>query len=82
MNNPHSTGNPTVDDLITQLRQRRHDLGITQRHLAELTGISHAYISRIESGYIVCTIQTLSRIAQALGSRLECQIITPTTEDS
>jgi predicted transcriptional regulator len=71
----NTTGNPIVDDLVTQLRQRRRDLGIGQRTLAELTGISHAHISRIEGGHVTPLLSTLTRITEALDAKLQCQII-------
>jgi len=40
---------------------------LSQRHLAKTVGVSAAYISRIEHGDRVPTLQLLERIAEALG---------------
>ena len=46
------------------------DRGLSQEKLAELMGTSHSQISRIESGRHRTNLDTLSRIAHALGLRL------------
>ncbi|MGH9179299.1 MAG: helix-turn-helix transcriptional regulator [Acidimicrobiales bacterium] len=43
---------------------------LTQERLAELVGTSHSQISRIESGRHRTNLDTLCRIAHALGLRL------------
>ena len=43
---------------------------MTQKELAEKTGIRQSNISRIESGTSSPTIDTLSRIAAGLGKKL------------
>ena len=48
----------------------RMDQGLSQEKLAELVGTSHSQISRIESGRHRTNLDTLSRIAHALGLRL------------
>jgi transcriptional regulator with XRE-family HTH domain len=48
----------------------RMDRGLSQEKLAELVGTSHSQISRIESGRHRTNLDTLSRIAQALGLRM------------
>jgi XRE family transcriptional regulator, regulator of sulfur utilization len=54
-----------------QYRDARVGQGLTQRQLAELSGIPQADISRIERGAGNPTEATLERIAAALGRRLE-----------
>lgn len=56
--------------LAHQLMTRRRELGMTQAHLASLTGIGQADISRIESGRANPTLGTLSAIAHSLCFRL------------
>lgn len=54
---------------ISALRDRR---GLTHSQLAELMGTRQANASRLESGdYRGYTLQTLDRVARALGARLE-----------
>lgn len=45
-----------------------HDL--TQKELADLIGTSHSAISRLESGQATISLNTMKRIAEALGGRL------------
>lgn len=49
----------------------RHERGLTQVELSELTGIQQAEISRIERGVGNPTTTTLLRLSGALGRRLE-----------
>jgi ribosome-binding protein aMBF1 (putative translation factor) len=50
--------------------RRRGQLGISQAELAQRMGTSHSAISRIESGQHSTTVQTLRRLARALGTHL------------
>lgn len=53
------------------IRELRISKKITQRQLAEKTGISQQHISKIENGEIAPTYATLEKIAKALG----CEIV-------
>ncbi len=57
-------------EIIEQLIDARSSIGITQKELAQKTGLTQALISRIESGKSHPTIETLKRIADGLGLRL------------
>ena len=59
---------------ILALYETRTDLGITQKELAERSGIRQSNISRIERGTCSPTIHTLSELAYAMGKRLEIKI--------
>jgi len=48
----------------------RNQLGITQKQLAEKSGVSQAIISKIENGSYRPSIATLKKIADGLGKRL------------
>lgn len=48
---------------------------MTQKELAEKTGIRQSNISRIESGASSPTIDTLSRIAAGMGKRLKIEFV-------
>lgn len=52
------------------LRQRRHAAGLSQIGLAELTGLSQTWISRLEAGDGNPTVGTLKRVANALKIQL------------
>ena len=45
--------------------------GISQKELSDLTGIDQSDISKIERGIANPSVNTLSRIAQALGAKLQ-----------
>ena len=53
--------------LVIKFRARHN---LTQQELAGLVGTSHSAISRIESGQHKTSVETLRRIAKALGARL------------
>jgi transcriptional regulator with XRE-family HTH domain len=50
------------------VRKRRRALDLSQRALAQAIGQDQAYISKLEGGHLSgITIQTLERLADALG---------------
>jgi len=53
--------------LARQLAERRRARHLTQKQLAELTGINQAEISRIERGQANPTTATLGALTRALG---------------
>jgi len=57
-------------ELGLALRQRRVAIGVSQERLGELSGLDRTYISGIERGVRNPTIDSLSRIAEAL----ECEL--------
>lgn len=52
------------------LRERRKELGITQKELAERVGRDRTYINRIEKGETDLQLSSFIRIASALGIML------------
>ncbi|HEU0237954.1 MAG TPA: helix-turn-helix domain-containing protein [Micromonosporaceae bacterium] len=53
------------------LAEERKRLGLTQREVAELMGVTPGRVSQIENGDLdVNEVATLTRYAQALGARL------------
>ena len=59
---------------ILQLYETRTELNITQKQLAEMSGVRQSNISRIERGTCSPTIRTLSELAYAMGKKLEIKI--------
>lgn len=57
-------------EAIQAMIAARMESNMTQKELAEKTGIRQSNISRIESGTSSPTIDTLSRIATGLGKKL------------
>ena len=62
--------------LVKAMLRARDEQNISQRQLSDLTGITQADISKMESGEANPTLQTLKRIAKGLGMRLEL-VFTP-----
>lgn len=61
--------------LIDGLIRRRHELALTQKQVAEATGLTQSVIARLESKKAVPQLNTLLKVAEALGCSLS---ITPT----
>ncbi|CAN5300662.1 hypothetical protein BH20ACT24_BH20ACT24_15690 [soil metagenome] len=58
------------EELARLVIKHRAALGISQEELARRVGTSHSAISRIESGRHKTSVETLQRLAHALGLRL------------
>jgi transcriptional regulator with XRE-family HTH domain len=58
------------ENLARLVIKHRAALGLSQQELAERVGTSHSAISRIESGRHKTSVETLQRLAEALGLRL------------
>lgn len=57
--------------LIAELISRRLDKGITQRELADRTGLKQSAIARLERDDTMPRIDTLNKIARELDLKLE-----------
>lgn len=66
------------DELIVALKRRREVLGVTQEHLAELSGVGLRTLKALESGKSNPTFETLSRLADVLGMELKLEVKKPT----
>ena len=58
------------EEIARLVVKHRAELGISQAELARRVGTSHSAISRIESGRHRTSVETLQRLAHALGLRL------------
>lgn len=56
------------------LRQSRVASGLDQAGLARRAGTTQAYVSRVERGVVSPTVQTLSRLLNAMGLRLGASV--------
>jgi len=56
------------------IKQARKELGLTQEELAERSGTSKHYISRIENEKSGIELMTLKKIVEGLGKRLQINI--------
>ena len=50
-----------------RIRKLRQEKGLSQGDMERATGLLRTYISRVEHGYTVPSLETLERIAEALG---------------
>lgn len=57
------------EELARLVIKHRAALGISQQGLARRVGTSHSAISRLESGRHKTSVETLQRVAEALGVR-------------
>ncbi len=57
------------------LKERRKELGLTQKELATLVGRERTYINRIEKGETDLQLSSLIRIAAALGLMLKLEAV-------
>ncbi|QCB43993.1 XRE family transcriptional regulator [Sphingomonas sp. PAMC26645] len=58
---------PTVRLFGRRLKDRRRDLGMTQGAICERTGISVPYISSVERAQANPTLETIEKLAGAVG---------------
>lgn len=66
---------PDVRALMTQLRQRRLDLGLTQREVGERSGIGQNLVNAYETGHTHSPmLSKVMAIADALGCDLELTV--------
>lgn len=56
--------------VAAHIRERRYELELTQREVAERAGTSHSFISKVESGGHMPTIPVLARILAVLDEQL------------
>lgn len=57
----------TRERLAARLKAIRDKRGLTVRQLADICGLSRNHISRLEQGRYNFTIDTLSKVCEALG---------------
>jgi len=57
-------------EIVAQLISRRKELGITQRELSDKTGLHQSAIARFEREGVIPRLDTLDKIAKALGLRI------------
>ena len=70
MTSPRRKGADSDKLIGEHLRALRAARGMTLEHLAEATGLTKSYLSKIQNSHKVPPIATLSRIAQALGTSI------------
>ena len=63
-----------LSELILELKQRRETLKVTQEELADISGVGLRTLKQFESGKGNPTVQTLSKLGDALGLKLKFEI--------
>lgn len=61
--------------IIQAMIDARNKTGMTQKELAEKTGITQADISRLENGNANPSLKTLQRLAEGMGMTLKLEFI-------
>ncbi|KJD45625.1 helix-turn-helix domain-containing protein [Paenibacillus terrae] len=56
--------------VVNDIVRRRKELGLTQRDVAERTGITQAQVARLETSTSVPSMETVMKVALALGFKL------------
>ena len=56
--------------IAAHIRERRYELDLTQKEVAERVGTSHSFISKVEGGDHIPTIPVLKRILAVLDEEL------------
>ncbi len=62
--------NPIVRTIARRVAALRREVGLTLREFGEKTGLSDAYLSRVENGHAALTITSLARIAEVFATPL------------
>lgn len=62
-------------ELVVTLKEKRESLGLTQEKLAQLSNLPRTTITKVESGSRNATLETLMRIAEALGTSVELKLV-------
>ncbi len=60
--------------VATDVARQRSDAGISQRRLASEAGINQSFLARIEAGQARPSIETMARLATALGADLSVRL--------
>jgi len=63
-----------LPELILELKKRRVTLNVTQEQLAEISGVGLRTLKQFESGKGNPTLQTLYKLAEALGLKLKLEV--------
>ena len=61
--------------IIKAMLDTRNEKAMTQKQLADITGIPQADISRLENGNANPSLRTLQRLAAGMGMRLKIEFV-------
>ena len=63
--------------IIKAMLDTRNEKAMTQKQLADITGIPQADISRLENGNANPSLRTLQRLADGMGMKLKLEFVPP-----
>ena len=66
-------GMEVLANIISSIIEKRNELGISQRELADICGLPHSSVARIESGKSTPNLSTLLKIFHQLGLSITIQ---------
>ena len=66
--------------VIEAILKARKESGLTQKQLSDITGITQADISRLESGTANPSLRTLKRLAAGMGMALKLEFVPTQTQ--
>ncbi len=66
-----------LKEFIQSLKKRREILGVTQEHLADLSGVGLRTLKALESGKSNPTFETMNKLAEVLGMELKLEVKKP-----
>lgn len=62
-----------VENIVSIIKSRRNELGLSQRTLADISGVPQTTISRIERGAVVPSLQVLIRSTRYLKLKIKIE---------
>lgn len=62
-----------ISYIVGKMIEQRHTLELSQRELADLCGIPHSSVARIEAGKTIPNLSTILKIFNQLGLRFSVQ---------
>lgn len=60
------------------LKQARTDKNVSQRELARRAGTSQSYVSRVEAGEVIPSLESLNSLLKSIGNKLDIDVISYT----
>ncbi len=66
-----------LSQIVGAMIEQRHNLNLSQRDLAELCGLPHSSVARIESGKSTPNLSTLLKIFRQLGLSFTVNPVSP-----
>jgi transcriptional regulator with XRE-family HTH domain len=58
------------DDVVTRIHELKDEQGLTQKELADAVGKTPSYVSRVLSGGVNLTLETIAEFEEALGAEI------------